>query len=273
LADEPLGTAARPRGRAARDPLRQGRLPGAAPEAAGPLLLALETATSVMSVALARGPQLIAEISTRDARLHSERLLPAIDQLLALANVSLDAVEAFAISIGPGSFTGLRIGLATLKGLAFGDDRPVVPVPTLLALCAGAVGAPGPVAALLDARRGELYAAAVERAGDREAALLEESVFRVADLASRLPKGCTLVMGEGTEFARVELGHARPDLVLLPEASGQARAAPVAALGMAALGAGGPGPVSELLPRYLRRAEAEALRTGHSLEPRDGEKL
>jgi len=121
-----------------------------------PLLLSIESATRVMSVAVLAGEALLAEISTHDERVHSERLLPAIDQLLRIAGLSLGEIEAFAISIGPGSFTGLRIGLATLKGLALGSDRPSVAVPTLGALTLAAAGAAGPVAALLDARRDEV---------------------------------------------------------------------------------------------------------------------
>ena len=121
--------------------------------AAKSLLLALETATRVMSVALLEGERVVAEISSDDQRVHSERLLPAIDRLFELAGASLTEVGAFAVSIGPGSFTGLRIGLATLKAFAFDEARPVAPVSTLAALCAAAAGARGPVVALLDARR------------------------------------------------------------------------------------------------------------------------
>jgi len=223
-----------------------------------------------MSVALLDGERAIAEISSDDARVHSERLLPALDRLLDLAGTPLDAVGAFAISIGPGSFTGLRIGLATLKALAFDETRPVAAVPTLAALCAAAAGATGPVAALLDARRGELYAAAVAAAGDPEPTLLPDSVFTPEELAAALPREATLVIGEDAAPAAARLLALRPDLRPLAPGVGSASAARVGRLGRALLAAGRALPAAELVPRYVRRAEAEARRTGEPLEPGPG---
>jgi tRNA threonylcarbamoyladenosine biosynthesis protein TsaB len=237
------------------------------PLTAQPLLLAIETATRVMSVALLDGERVIAEISSDDARVHSERLLPALDRLFELAGTRLDAVGAFAISIGPGSFTGLRIGLATLKALAFDETRPVAAVPTLAALCAAAVGAPRTVAALLDARRGEVYAAAVAAAGDPEPTLLPDSVFTPAELAAVLPPEAALVIGEDAAEAAARLLALRPDLRPLAPGVGSARAARVGRLGRALLVAGRVVPAAALVPRYVRRAEAEARRTGEPLEP------
>lgn len=239
--------------------------------AAPPLLLALETATRVMSVALLDGERVVAEISSDDARVHSERLLPAIDRLLELAGTRLDAVGAFAISIGPGSFTGLRIGLATLKALAFDELRPVAAVPTLAALCAAAAGAPGPVAALLDARRGEVYAAAVARAGDPEPSVLLDSVFTPEELAARLPPATTLVIGEDAETVAARLLALRPDLRPLAPGTGAARAARIGRLGRLLLADGRAFSAAALVPRYVRRAEAEVRRTGEPLEgPAEG---
>ena len=220
-----------------------------------------------MSVALLDGDRLVAEITSEDARLHSERLLPAIDRLLALADATLDAVGAFAVSIGPGSFTGLRIGLATVKALAFDERRPVAGVPTLAALCAAAAGAPGPVAALLDARRGELYAAACAYAGEPVPSALADSVYTPDALAERLPRDATLVIGEDAAPGAARLVALRPDLRALAPALGAARAARVGRLGRALLAAGHAVPAAELVPRYVRRAEAEARRSGEALEP------
>jgi tRNA threonylcarbamoyladenosine biosynthesis protein TsaB len=234
------------------------------------VLLAVETATRVMSVALLDGERVVAEISSDDARVHSERLLPGIDRLLELAGISLDQVGAFAVSIGPGSFTGLRIGLATVKAFALDERRPVVAVPTLAALCAVAAGASGPVAALLDARRGEAYAAAVAAAGDPEPNQLPDSVFTPEALAAALPPHTTLVIGEDAAPFAEKLVALRPDLRALAAGGGVARAARVGWLGRKLLAAGQAAPAAALVPRYLRRAEAEARRTGQALETRRG---
>lgn len=228
------------------------------------MILALETATLATSVALLRGEALVAEWTHVDARPHSERLLPAIDALLARAGVALGAVEAFAVSAGPGSFTGLRIGIATVKGLAFGGDRPVAAVPTLAALALGAADGRSPVAALLDARRGEVYAALYAPDG---APLAPEAVLTPEALAERLPPGTRLVAGEGSgEAAAAVAARLGEKAHVLPAPHGVARAYAVGVLGARALARGEGVPAARLVPRYVRRAEAEVRRTGARFE-------
>ncbi len=232
------------------------------------MLLAIETATRVCSVALARGGEVVAARADSDARLHSERLLPMIDALLAEAGVKLDAVAAFAVSIGPGSFTGLRIGLATVKAFALTDARPVAAVSTLAALCASAAGESGdaPVAALLDARRGAYYAACVSRAGLTRADLLADAVLTPRELAAKLPRGARVVVGEGAAEGAAQLAALRSDLACLALPNLGASAASVARLGAALLAEGAGRDAADLVPTYLRRAEAEARRTGQAFE-------
>jgi len=226
-------------------------------------LLALETATGGAGVALADDERVLAEIALGAERAVSEQLLPAIDALLALSGTGREEIEAFAISIGPGSFTGLRVGLATVKGLAFGSAAPVAAVPTLAALAA-AVLSPGPVAALLDARRGEVYAAVYPEAGALEPSVLAEGVYEIGALAERLPVGCAVV-GEGA-LLHGEILAGR-GLVLGGPGHAFARPAEVARLGARLLAAGAGAHAGDLAPRYLRRAEAEVRRTGERLEP------
>ena len=110
---------------------------------APPLLLALETATPAVSVALLRGEEVLAERRAAPGPA-SETLLVAIDALLRGAQVEASGLEAFAVSIGPGSFTRLRVGIATAKGLAFGTGRPVAAVSSLAALARAAPRHPSP---------------------------------------------------------------------------------------------------------------------------------
>ena len=236
---------------------------------AAPLLLAVESATARAFVALLRGERLLVEIALDDGRPVSETLLPAIDAALDLAGLTLEGVGAFAVSIGPGSFTGLRVGLATVKGLAFGSERPVAAVPTLAALARTAGAGPAPVAALLDAQRGEVYAAAF-RDGEAEQPLaaLPEAVYAPARLAALLPEECLLV-GEGAEAHAEVLVRGTGRRVVSAEL-GRPRALQVGVLGARLLRAGLGRPAAELVPRYVRRAEAEARRTGQALEPAAG---
>jgi tRNA threonylcarbamoyladenosine biosynthesis protein TsaB len=230
-----------------------------------PLLLAVDTATEVASWALWRGERLVAEQAAEVGRPTAEGLLAALDALFARAGVGLDDVDGFAVSIGPGSFTGLRIGVATVKGLAFTPVKPVVGVPTLAALARHAEG-PGPVVALLDARRGEVYAAGFEKDAEGEpkpASWLPEGVVPVRELAGRLPAGCRLV-GEGLAvcgdvFSSVDLAPLAPPY---PETT----ARHVAALGARRFATEALPSAAPLIPRYVRRAEAEVKRTGERFE-------
>jgi tRNA threonylcarbamoyladenosine biosynthesis protein TsaB len=227
------------------------------------LILAVETATSAVSVALLRGERLLDEWTTEDARTPSERLLPGVDALLARAGLPIGAIGAFAVSVGPGSFTGLRVGIATVKGLAFGSGRRVAAVPTLAALAVAAEGGGMPVAALLDARRGVVYAAVYGADG---AELAPETVAKPAALAGRLPAGTRIVAGEGAEPAAAEIAALRgADVVVLPPPAGLARAHAVGVLGARILARGAGLEPARVAPRYVRRAEAEARRTGEAL--------
>jgi tRNA threonylcarbamoyladenosine biosynthesis protein TsaB len=231
------------------------------------LLLAVETSCGTPSVALLRGEQVLAEEQAAAGRTGAESLLPCVDAVLSRAGLALGTVEAFAISIGPGSFTGLRIGVATLKGFAFGTELPIAPVPTLAALSRAAPDEREPVVALVDARRGEFYAAAHRLEGaEREPVPCEpdEGVYTPEQLAQRLPPACLLV-GEGVALCGEQVrALARSDVRLGPAAEPHAR--DVGILGARRIARGEAIAAAALVPRYVRRAEAEVKRTGQRFE-------
>ena len=214
-----------------------------------------------------RGEELLAEEQAAAGRSGAESLLPCVDAVLRRAGLALEAVEAFAISIGPGSFTGLRIGVATLKGFAFGTELPIAPVPTLAVLARSAPDARDPVLALVDARRGELYAAAYRLEGTgREPVPCEpaEGVYTPEQLAPLLPPDCLLV-GEGVALCGERIrALARSDVRLGPAAEPHAR--DVGILGARRIARGEAVAAAALVPRYVRRAEAEVKRTGQRFE-------
>jgi len=232
-----------------------------------PLLLAIETATRDTSVALLRGDELIAEACETEGAAAAETLLPAIDRLLRENEVTAADIDAFAVSIGPGSFTGLRVGLATLKGLAFGSDRPVARVPTLTALAWVSPRRDLPVAALLDARRGEMYAAVYDLDDRGPRGRLDEGVYAPHELIPHLPPECILV-GEGASVFGSEIQDQLGAGVVV--AGGLVSAAAVGWVGARMLARGEGVSATELVPRYVRRAEAEVQRTGERFEPVPG---
>lgn len=226
------------------------------------LVLALESATAAPAVALLEGERTVALRAAGAGDSATAFLLPAVEAVLAEAGALLSRVGLFALAIGPGSFTGLRVGLATVQGLAFGTDVLAAPVSSLSALALAAGSGTQAVAALLDARRGDVYAAAF---GPGDAVVLPEGLYRAGDLAARLPRGCRWTGDGGRihEAALAAAGH-------LPAAEGAfTPVEAVGRLGLRIARAGRAQPPGGLAPRYLRRAEAEARRTGEPLEPKN----
>lgn len=123
------------------------------------LVLGIETATSLISVAVGSEGQIAGEVSLSTRQAHMQRLLPAIDRLLEDTGLMIEEIEALAVSVGPGSFTSLRVGMATAKALAHALGRPLVGVPTLDALAWNFRGCGSLVCPVLTARRDEVYCA------------------------------------------------------------------------------------------------------------------
>jgi tRNA threonylcarbamoyladenosine biosynthesis protein TsaB len=218
-----------------------------------------------LSVALLRGEDLLFEQRAAPGPA-AEALLPSIDSLLSRAGVTVADLDAFAVSIGPGSFTSLRVGIATVKGLAFRSNCRVAPVSTLAALARAARSDGEMVVPMLDARRGEVYAAAYTGSPSLEMTV-EAGVYLPEELCSRIESPCVLV-GEGVDLGgdviRAQLGEG---VRLLPPPAGEPQARWVGALGIAQLARGESVAAAALAPHYLRRAEAEVKRTGERFEP------
>lgn len=139
-----------------------------------PLILSVETATLAGSVSLSRGEEVLVALAGDSGVSHSNTLLHDIDRLLSEARVDLSEIDLFAVATGPGSFTGLRIGIATVKGLAATLDRPIVGIPTLEAVAHEAGPSPRSVA-LLPAGRGELFAQLFSVSGDGRVTALDQA--------------------------------------------------------------------------------------------------
>jgi tRNA threonylcarbamoyladenosine biosynthesis protein TsaB len=231
-------------------------------------LLAIESASERASVALLRGGEPVASRPAPPGRPASETLLPTVLALLEAHGLAPGTLAGIAVSIGPGSFTGLRVGAATAKGLAFGATSGVAAVPTLAALAAkgiAAVGSAPQVVAVLDARRGELYAAAHHGDDPLAKPLWGPGVIAVEALAERLAAepGPLLVVGECADAVAAALGPSAAGRVrCLPPPEGAPDAAWVGRLGARLLAAGEGLAAADLAPVYVRRAEAEVRRLG-----------
>ncbi|MHB8835912.1 MAG: tRNA (adenosine(37)-N6)-threonylcarbamoyltransferase complex dimerization subunit type 1 TsaB [Candidatus Methylomirabilia bacterium] len=225
------------------------------------LVLGIETATAVGGVALVSADgELLGEITLRNHESHSERILPAADWLLKTLGVTLRDCAAVAVSQGPGSFTGLRAGIATAKGLAFSLGVPLFGIPTLAALAANAPPGTAAVCAVLNARRGEIFHALFRHGPTGQRRLGPDSLAPLRAFAEGLPADC-LVVGELPASFGAMLPPGRV-VRFAPPHLGHPRAAVVAALGSVAHGAARASCLTTLMPLYLRPCDAVAGRAG-----------
>jgi tRNA threonylcarbamoyladenosine biosynthesis protein TsaB len=214
------------------------------------LILALDASTSITTVALARaeedGREVLAEVSAA-ARGASEALLPAAHAALALVGEDLGAVELMLVGVGPGTFTGIRIAAATARALSFGTGASLSKNSTLAALAAPALSCSGDVLAVLDARRGQVFAQRFSHGGPTTGI----SCLEPGELSA---EGDPLVVGDGAvryRKALAGLGGIPPDGSPLHR---------VTAVGHVLSGDLTPVPAAELVPIYVREPDAEVRR-------------
>lgn len=225
-------------------------------------VLAIDTALTPLALGLARDGQVLGELVTTSAATHSRRLLPALDFLLDQCGLARADLTGLAVSLGPGFFTGLRIGLASAQGLALGLDLPVAGVSSLRLMAAGLAGREGVVWAVADARRGLVYAAPFRLDGDAIERLDEDAAYAPARLAERLEPPA-LLTGAGARLHAAEL--LKPGLALAPAVCDTPRPGLLALLGATRLAAGRGEAPEAIRPRYCRPSEAE-IRFGLPLD-------
>jgi len=224
------------------------------------LVLGIESSTTQGGVAIVGEDGVLCEAILNVEVTHSERLLPAVDRALGEARISLEVLGGIAVSIGPGSFTGLRIGLSTAKGLAYATGLPLVGVPTLEAMAWTLPAARWQICPVLDARKQEVYAALFRHETDGLRRITEDAALAPEDLC-RLIRSPTLFLGDGLATYGALFRERLGDKMLLPPlASRGARPACVAELGRHRLLRGERDLPEALVPYYLRASEAELRR-------------
>ena len=226
-------------------------------------ILAVDTSAKAASAALLEDDRLIAESFVNTNFTHSQTLLPMIDGMLETAGARLAEVDAFAVSVGPGSFTGLRIGIGAVKGMAYGAGKPCVGVSTLEALALNLQGCEGILCSAMDARCRQVYTAIFEGNPKGITRLSEDLAIPLEELCEKLqkfPEKTVFFVGDGAELCYNTIGEKLPGCVLANAASRFQRAANVARAGMKKLLAGESCTAAELMPLYLRLPQAERER-------------
>lgn len=220
-------------------------------------ILAVDSSSLTGSVALCLGETLLAESLLNVRSTHSEKLLQQIDLLLAEVGWQLQDLDLLAVVAGPGSFTGLRIGIATVKGLAQVLDKPVVGISSLQMLAMNLPLAPVPICVFMDARKKEVYSQLFSWTSEGPVPLAEAQVISPELLLMELDQSVALV-GDGVPLYRQKIEEMLGAKALVPIASAhQPRASQAAWLAGRALANGQVGTAAELLPIYIRPSDAE----------------
>lgn len=227
-------------------------------------ILAIDSSGLVAGVAVMENDVLLAEYTTNYKKTHSQTLLPMLEELRNMIELDLDTVDAIAIASGPGSFTGLRIGSATAKGLGFALNKPLVEVPTLEGLAWNLWGSTQLICPLMDARRNQVYTAAYEFVPQGEGYKLQTVVpQQPMDIVEMMDKlnglGRDVVfLGDGVPvYLNLIREHIKVPYSLAPADCNRQRAACVAALGAVYFAAGQTVSAEAHKPEYLRKSQAE----------------
>ena len=217
------------------------------------MYLIIDTATSRLSLALLDDQELIGELTWWSKQNHTAELIPSLNYLLDRAGIGLDALRGIIVAKGPGSFTGLRVGVTTAKGLAISKDIPVVGIGTLEARAYPYLGTGLPVCALQEAGRSEVAAAVLQGTPDDFRAILSEHITSVADLCKNLPRP-TVFCGEISDETRTGVEDALGADAMLTDTRGLTyRAVCIGELGRVRISRGEVDDPSTLQPLYLRR--------------------
>ena len=225
-------------------------------------ILAFETSAKAASVALMEEGKLLGEAYQNTGLTHSQTLMVMAEDLLKACNLTVKDVEAVAVAAGPGSFTGVRIGVAAAKGFAWGGELPCYGVSTLEAMARNLGVYQGYVVPAMDARRSQVYTAVFHAQKGELCRIEEDMAISLEELKGKIKnlEESVFLVGDGAVLCYNTLLEEVPGLVLPPEHRMHQRAAGVALAAQAMRDAGDPGNGAELTPNYLRLSQAERER-------------
>ncbi|MBP3577597.1 MAG: tRNA (adenosine(37)-N6)-threonylcarbamoyltransferase complex dimerization subunit type 1 TsaB [Lachnospiraceae bacterium] len=223
-------------------------------------ILAIESSGLVASAAIVTEDTLLAEYTVNFKKTHSQTLLPMVEEIVSMVGIDLKELDAIAVSAGPGSFTGLRIGSATAKGLGLALGKPIIPVPTTQGIAANLYGVQGVICPLMDARRNQVYTGLYRYnkdgfsiVEDQMAVLVDEIIEKVNALGEPVT-----YLGDGVEaFAEILKEKTEVPFSFAPLHMSKQRAGALAARAVELYKAGVVQTAAEHEPDYLRLSQAE----------------
>lgn len=223
-------------------------------------LLAVDTATEICGVALAVDGRVKAELILNNGVTHTQSIMAAIETVLDMTGMEIGSIDAYAVTRGPGGFTGLRIGISTVKGLSLATGKPMVGVSSLEVLAHQASADAGLICPMMDARRNELYWTLYQREGTDTRSVLAEQVGPAADMAEKIDRPCYFI-GNGVAQYRstIEERLTKPARWAKHELNG-IRPSVLAQLALQRFSEGKIDDVRNFTPVYLRKSDAELSR-------------
>ena len=226
------------------------------------LILAFETSAKAASVALMDGSKLLGESYQNTGLTHSQTLMVMAEDLLKQCGKAVSDLTAVAVAEGPGSFTGVRIGVAAAKGMAWGAELPCYGISTLEAMAVSLGAYQGYICPCMDARRNQVYNALFYVNQGKLERVKEDRAIALSDLSEELKalEGPIFLVGDGSVLTHKTLSNEIPALILPPEHRMHQRAVGVALLAEAKAQAGQSGDAAALQPNYLRLSQAERER-------------
>ena len=225
-------------------------------------ILALDSSGLVATVAIVEDEQTVAEYTVNYKKTHSQTLLPMLDEIVKMTEFDLNTIDAIAVAGGPGSFTGLRIGSATAKGLGLALDKPLIHVPTVDGMAYNLFGCKGLICPIMDARRNQVYTG-IYRFENQFAVVEEQMALSVEELIGKLNQYGEKVtfLGDGVPVYKTLLEEGlNIEYAFAPAHTNRQSAAAVGALGMQYLAEGKLESAKEHQPDYLRVSQAERER-------------
>lgn len=225
-------------------------------------ILAVDTSAAVMSAAIVDENSVLAEYSINNKKMHSQNLMPAIEGMLESCGTDINSIDCFAAAVGPGSFTGLRIGVCTIKGFAYAMDKPVVGIPTLDGLAYNAFVMDMVVCPVMDARNEQVYTAAYKHVttGGIPRRITDYMAVHVDELMEKLSemKEHVFLLGDGVlAYGDRFLKGLKDRCHFAPAHINIHRASSIGHLALIKAKAGEVQQNTDLLPFYLRQSQAE----------------
>ena len=225
-------------------------------------ILSIDTTSMTLSCAITSGDKCVAEFSLFTEKTHSERLMPLIDSALKSADMDISDIDYYACTIGPGSFTGLRIGISTIKGLAYANDKKIVAISSLDALFENVLYSKYQICPLIDARKGEVFFALYSRVSNDDLTqppikLTKEVNIRPEDIIKKIRKK-TLFLGNGAYLYKDMLKSGLGDkAIFAPDELNYIKGLNIAKLAMKKINDNDLMTPDQLVPKYIRKSDAE----------------